>query len=235
MCAFHPPSTIFVKGLDMNNEFIATEQQRADIYRLFAVLFYSPDLDALLEERVCDNLVSLVEDVYPPVLDHIMGMCNALERANAQQLSVAHAKLFVGPFELHAPPYGSVYLEDAKMLMGNTTVEVMKMYEQAGLSLNDENRDAPDHIAIELEFMHYLASKEVQALKSGDADEALDFLQMQHVFLDKYLSPWIEPFCDKIYESSESDFYKLLSMCLSIFMKNTSIPGTIRAGAEVGS
>ena len=216
-----------------DNDLMIMEQQRADCYRLFAALFYPPQKEALMEEDVCANLTGLLETVCPTAQEHSQGLIQALEETESDVLSIANAKLFVGPFELHAPPYGSVYLEDANMLMGDTTVEVMKMYEHAGLSLSDENRDAPDHIAIELEFMHYLASKEVQALKSGDADEALEFLQVQHVFFDKYLSPWIEPFCDKIYESSESDFYKLLSMCLSIFMKNTSIPGTIPAISDV--
>ena len=217
----------------MKNEFIFTEQQRADIFRLLAVLFYPPDKDALLEERVSDNLVRLVENAWPSVIDHVKGMCNALEKADADQLSVAHAKLFVGPFELKAPPYGSVYLESDKRLMGDSTVEVMKMYERAGLSLRDENRDAPDHIAIELEFMHYLASREIQALQGGDSTQALEFLQMQHSFCDKYLKPWMEPFTEKIRESSEVDFYTLLAMTLSIFIKNVEIPGTVPVSSEV--
>jgi TorA maturation chaperone TorD len=218
-----------------NAYFMMMEQQRADCYRLFSALFYPPDKEAFIEEDVCGGLVKLMESICPDALGCAQELCNALERTAPDVLSIAHAKLFVGPFGLQAPPYGSVYIEESKRLMGNTTIEVMKMYQRAGLSLSDENRDAPDHISIELEFMHYLASKEIQSLNSGDSGGALEFLQTQHVFFDKYLNPWIGPFCDRIRESSEADFYKLLSMCLSIFFKHTPVPGTIQARVEATS
>ena len=216
-----------------NTDIIQMEQHRGDCYRLFAALFYPPDKESFLDEDVCGNLVQLLESVCPMASDHASGMAKVLERADAQALSIAHAKLFLGPFELQAPPYGSVYLDENTRLMGDSTVAVMKMYQLAGLSLSDENREAPDHIAIELEFMYYLISREIQSFKSGDTDEALEYLRMQHKFNDKYLATWIGPFCDKIRESSEDDSYKLLSMCLSIFIQNTVIPATLPSRAEV--
>jgi len=117
--------------------------------------------------------------------------------------------------------------------MGDSTVEIMKMYQRAGLNLDDENRDAPDHIAIELEFMYYLALKEIRAIRSGNNNKALEYLQMQHAFHDTYLKPWIEPFTQKIRESLEADFYKLLAMCLSVFMNHVEFPGTVPNSAEI--
>ncbi|MCK4911819.1 MAG: molecular chaperone TorD family protein [Thermodesulfovibrionales bacterium] len=217
-----------------NMEFMILEQKRADCYKLLAALFYPPEKQTLMDEDVCGSLFQILDDVSPEASAYASGMRNAIDRTDAKELSIAHAKLFVGPFELQAPPYGSVYLEENKMLMGDSTIDVMKMYQRAGLGLSEENKDAPDHIAIELEFMHYLVSKEVQSMQDGDMNEALEYLKMQHVFFDKYLSPWVEAFCSKIIEASEVEFFRLLATCLSIFINRTPVPGTIpdRAGAS---
>ncbi|MFN2356106.1 MAG: molecular chaperone, partial [Desulfopila sp.] len=81
-------------------------------------------------------------------------MEQAIHESRHQDLLVEYARLFVGPFELLAPPYGSVYLETGRRLMGDSTIAVQHMYTNAGLTLDVQ--EAPDHIALELEFMHYL-------------------------------------------------------------------------------
>jgi TorA maturation chaperone TorD len=161
-------------------------------------------------------------------------MAGALSRTAEEELAVAHAKLFVGPFELQAPPYGSLYLESQKRLMGDTTMEVLDMYRRAGLALSGDFKDAPDHIAAELEFMYFLIAKELQALRKGNRVDAFGYLKMQHEFHDKYLRPWMEPFVEMIRTGSEHEFYRLLAKSLSTFIMKTPVPQALpeKTGAE---
>ncbi|MBM2831889.1 MAG: torD6, partial [Dehalococcoidia bacterium] len=41
--------------------------------------------------------------------------------------------LFVGPYRLLAPPYWSAYLEDARVVMGDSTMDVKNRYREEGL------------------------------------------------------------------------------------------------------
>ena len=66
--------------------------------------------------------------------------------------------------------------------MGDSTMEVIKMYEEQGLSMDSEFRNLPDHITVELEFMYYLIFKEIEALEKSDMDKALDFIKTQGCF-----------------------------------------------------
>jgi len=215
-------------------DFIDVERQRGDCFRLLAVCFYPPERKVLLEEGVLENLCRLLGEVCPEAAFSSEGMARALSRAAEEELAVAHAKLFVGPFALQAPPYGSVYLESQKRLMGDSTMEVLKMYQRAGLAFSGDFKDAPDHIAAELEFMYFLIAKEIQALRQGDRIDAFGYLKMQQEFHDKYLRPWMEPFVERIRTASEHEFYTLLAESLSTFIMKTPVPRTLpeKVGAE---
>lgn len=215
-------------------DFIDVERQRGDCFRFLAVCFYPPERKVLIEEGVLENLHRLLGEVCPEAASSSGRMAGALSRGAEEELAVAHAKLFVGPFELQAPPYGSLYLESQKRLMGDTTMEVLKMYRRAGLALSGDFEDAPDHIAAELEFMYFLIVKELRALRQGDRIDASGYLKMQQEFHGKYLGPWMEPFCERIRTASEHEFYTLLAESLSAFIVKTPVPRTLpeKVGAE---
>lgn len=215
-------------------DFIDFERQRGDCFRLLAACFYPPERKVLLEEGVLENLHRLLGEVCPEAAACSKGMARALSQASEEELAVAHAKLFVGPFELQAPPYGSLYLESQKRLMGDTTMEVLKMYQMAGLALSGDFKDAPDHIAAELEFMYFLIAKELQALRKDHRVDAIGYLKTQQEFHDKYLRPWTEPFCERIRTASGHEFYTLLAESLSTFILKTPVPRTLpdKVGSE---
>jgi TorA maturation chaperone TorD len=84
-----------------------------------------------------------------------------LRRADRGELKVAHARLFLGPFEVQASPYASSYLEPDGGLMGPTSRRVAELYAAAGLGPGEGPREVPDHLLSELEFMYFLSFQEV--------------------------------------------------------------------------
>ena len=132
-----------------------------------------------------------------------------------------YARLLVGPNELLAPPYGSVYLEEGRKVMGESTARVMEFYKAEGLSMNEQFQNLPDHITAEMEFMYYLAYHEVEALEKNDREKALYFLNKQEDFLRTYLDGWVAPFCEKMRQGTENEFYQALADCVSVFMTKT--------------
>lgn len=154
--------------------------------------------------------------VFSPEAEQAAGfMKKSLKELSQEELSVDHAALFVGPFELIAPPYGSVYIEKKRIVKGESTLFAARCYEKAGLSV--DTKEPEDHVAIELEFMYYLCGKEVTALQEKRPENAQHFNDMQRLFYFKAMKPWIKEFCAAIRGGTQNVFYKNVAACLDAF------------------
>lgn len=190
---------------------------REDIYRLLAACYYSPS-PALLEENCCTAMASLMESVSPDAAQYAATASVEVGNSSLGALAVEHARLFIGPFQLVAPPYGSIYLDDAKTVMGDSTARVASFYHSCGLHLADDFHELPDHFAVELEFMSFLAFKQREAEASGHKEEAALFVDLQKEFLDRFLMPWLEPFTFAIINDGEAPFYQAIARCTAAFI-----------------
>lgn len=190
---------------------------REDIYRLLAACYYPPTAE-LFEESCCETLVSLLAPVVADAAQHASEAVLAAGNTSPEALAVEHARLFIGPFQLVAPPYGSVYLDEARTVMGASTAKVAAFYHNCGLALAEDFHELPDHFAVELEFMSFLAFKQREAEVAGDADEVSRILALQQEFLGRFLMPWLEPFTAAVIVDGEAPFYQAVAQCTAAFI-----------------
>lgn len=190
---------------------------REDAYRLLAACYYPPSKE-LTEESCCATLAALLETFVPDAAKHAEDATVALGNSSLDTLTVEHARLFIGPFQLIAPPYGSVYLDDTKTVMGDSTARVATFYHNCGLQLADDFHELPDHFAVELEFMSFLAFKQRESENSGNMAEVSHIMPLQKEFLDRFLIPWLEPFTSAIITDAEAPFYQAIARCTSAFI-----------------
>lgn len=202
-------------------QFIQFERAQRDCYKLLAACFYEPQKKLFLDESVFSVLGDLLTRVCPAAALFSEKMATSVMQYDEEELLVEYARLFVGPNELLAPPYGSVYLEEGGKVMGESTARVMEFYKAEGLSMDDQFQNLPDHITAEMEFMYYLAYHEVEALEKNDSEKAAQFLNRQETFRNTFLGPWVAPFSEKIKQGTENEFYQALADCLSVFMLKT--------------
>jgi len=197
---------------------LKNENLRSECYRLLAALFYPPERSRLLDEATCLKLAGLLDELYPeaPASDQAAVMQEQLSTLDENQMKVDHATLFVGPFALKAAPYGSIYLENGRRLMGDTTVAANDLYAEAGLQLT--LKEPADHIAIELEFMHYLTALAAEALAAGDEETTADLAMKQSRFLKEHLGAWVSPFCAAIAKEADTLYFRTLADCLRAFV-----------------
>ena len=206
-------------NVNISQQLIEYEQARSNCYKLLAACFYQPQKEIFMEEGLFENLTVLLKQACPDAVVFSEKMGRAILNYNNEDLLIDYAKLFVGPYELKAAPYGSIYLDEGRKIMGDSTIEVIKIYKDEGLSIDENFKELPDHIAVELEFMYYLIFKEVEALEKSETDKALNFIKTQELFLDKFLKKWVGPFCDKIKQGTDNEFYSSLADCLSVFIE----------------
>jgi TorA maturation chaperone TorD len=180
--------------------------QRADSYKLLSECYYLPDnalMQKVIDAAQTDHFFAELEACIPSDLEF-------------ESLKVDYTRLFVGPFKLLAPPYGSVYLEDNKF-MGESTIDVRNWYEKDGLNI--VINDAPDHIAMELEFMYYLVVKQTQATKKGNLQDIQLYQQKQKTFLCSHLARWLPEFAKNVRENAQTEFYRKLARLTEIFIQ----------------
>ncbi|MGI1658391.1 MAG: TorD/DmsD family molecular chaperone [Desulfitobacterium sp.] len=156
-------------------------------------------------EEVLSLLKETLRDFRPDIVPILAEMESFLVgETNIEDLNLEYAKLFIGPFDLLAPPYGSIYLDGQRRVMGDSSVKVLQAYQEAGLKLSDEFKQPPDHIITELEFVYFLIAKYLETKDN-------QWLTMKDTFMNKYLKSWMGDFTKRIQEYAQSPFYKGLA------------------------
>lgn len=140
---------------------------------------------------------------------------DATVRANG--LQAEYCRLFVGPYSLACPPYGSVYL-DGGQVMGLSAIEAASRYRQAGLRVAGHWKEPPDHIAVELAFMARLSARYLAAVEASHEDEALCHLEAQRDFLCGHLGRWGPLFADRLVRATSCSLYRLLGEFLPAWL-----------------
>lgn len=183
-------------------ELDARTEARATIYKLLGEMYHVPT-------ESLSVLVQQLHDIFGEYDPQLCLLCEQMnkvfddENLEVDAFVIEHAKLFIGPFKLTAPPFSSIYLEDKWEVNGRSTVQVERFYEQAGLTITSTGHQPLDHISVQFEFMYYLNFK---WLETGD----LFYKELQKEFLYRILNYWIPKFNQAIQDGSTIDFYKLL-------------------------
>ena len=126
-------------------------------------------------------------------------------------LKVDFTKLFIGPYTMAAPPYESIYQIGDGQMMGDSTMEVVEIYRQAGFDISDSYFDAPDHISAELEFMCVLFAKCSVSNQAGDLDANKLYQPLLKNLLVDHLGCWVPLFAQKVKANANTVFYGILA------------------------
>jgi len=191
---------------------------RAVIYRFLSRYFSHPDrelielfdsarLEEFLQAWRCLGLESSID---------IDSATNWLAKWPSQEaalleLGKEYTRLFVTAYpKVVAPPYSSLYLDSEQLVWGKSTAEVARLYGAAGLGMNGNFHDIPDHIAAELEFTSYLIAEQ---LKSDEPCSSLaeQLSSLEKRFLTEHLHRWAPAFFSRVVECSAMTFYRVIA------------------------
>lgn len=88
-----------------------------------------------------------------------------------EQVKREYRTLFIGPEEMPAPPWESVYMGEEAALFQEVTLEVRKAYRAFGMQAEAYQRVPDDSLALELAFMSGLAERALNAFRGEDRAE----------------------------------------------------------------
>ncbi|OKY74128.1 MAG: hypothetical protein BM485_15060 [Desulfobulbaceae bacterium DB1] len=191
---------------------------RARIYQLLSAL-YRDEIPLWLVRKMSQDTFLGKMDAFQQnctiqdLCSGITKMMSFLKSAPTEEvfagLRYEYADLFLNAGANPAFPYESCYVTREPLTMQTPVPELRAIFRKAGIHKNESFGDLDDHIAVELEFMRYLAEKsaynqEIQA--------------EQFHFLRNHLMGWIVEFCAVLTSAAQTEFYRGLSELTMSFL-----------------
>ncbi len=178
--------------------------------------FYcEPDTEFLqnieIHQLFLKNSLSIDNELY----EYAKNIIESIEKYSYLEMLQDYTKIFLGPFEVVAHPYASVYLE-GYTLNGEITQEILHFYNYCGLLFDEDVKDLPDNIVVMFQFLHYLLNSEING---NDNLPTVNWTEKRKEFIEKYLNTWIPEFADKIITGTENQFYQNLGLFTKKFFQ----------------
>ena len=100
-------------------------------------------------------------------------------------------------------------------MRGGTREGIVRFYNYFGYSLAEKFAWAPDHLSVQLEFMHFLCYHEATA---DSADDALSYQLAQYDFMERHLNRWVPLLADGVVKNSPDSLYARVTRTLNAFL-----------------
>lgn len=172
---------------------------RSRCYTLFAEAFRYPDEDFRRQARAGElvQALDLLTAGLPYAFSLEDGEREAIrlsQRASDEDVEVEFVRLFeAGPGGPPCPLVEGAFQEDRRVILK----ELILFYNHFGLSYAEGAQDErPDHLCLEMEFLHYLTFKEVHALQQGADPSA--YRRAQRDFLERHPGQWVPRIAERL-------------------------------------
>jgi TorA maturation chaperone TorD len=135
------------------------------------------------------------------------------------ELAVEYAGLFLSVWGTPAHPSESAYATGGRLVMQKERDQVLAMYRSVGMDKAKDFTEPEDHIAVELQFMSFLADETAKAAGAGDRQKVRELLDLQDVFLEKHLGSWLGHLASDVMKQGRVDFYRGISLIADGFVE----------------
>lgn len=191
---------------------------REDLCRFLSACFYEPAPE-FEEENLFGSMLAAATRVHPDLADHARKLGAAFAAQDLQTLLVDYTRLFLGPLQALARPYGSSWLSAPAQATDNPSQALLDLYSAGGFELDEEFRELPDHVAVELEFLYLLTFTRNEAQRTGHTNDLVSTEQLERQFLNEHLGAWIGPFAAAVKSGAQTGFYRQLAEMTACFVR----------------
>lgn len=169
---------------------------RAEIYRWLSYAFMKPQDPSCSAERLREALKVLEPK----------GIKRFAELSQEKMIS-EFPRLFGHNLTPDSPPYETQYGSAHIFWQSQQLADINGFYRAFGLELKETTHERLDHIAVELEFISYLALKEAYAMEQMNSINVEISQDTQRKFLKDHLGKWVNSFRDCIQKKLPASAY----------------------------
>ncbi len=190
------------------------------LYKAFAREPDAEFLDLLTSEQTGESFALLGGERLKAVPAFLQRLRDKTRTSDAvESLRGEYTRFFIGPMEMQAPPWESVYVGEQGMLFQESTLKVRDCYRHFGLLPEAYPRVADDSLALELGFMAELARRSAEAFEEQDTEALQKTLRGAAGFLDEHLLIWVPQLLERISDAEDAVLYPQLVGILDSFLK----------------
>ena len=155
-----------------------SDSRIAGVLDFFRQPTWTQEWEIPLEEKACEKITALIK------------------QGLKQDLTEQYQNLFIGPNELVAPPWGSVYLDPECVIFGNSLLALRDFLNCHQIAFQAQQDEPEDHIGLMLMLAAYLAETRPHLLVK---------------FLSQHLLTWAPHFLTKLANVENHPFYQGLA------------------------
>ncbi|ENU1226272.1 MULTISPECIES: Tat proofreading chaperone DmsD [Providencia] len=112
--------------------------------------------------------------------------------SETETLQEAYQRLFIGPYALPAPPWGSVYLDKENVIFGISTLELRAWLRNNQINIELNQKEPEDHVGLLFLLTAWVIENKPELLRE---------------FLEVHFLPWIYRYLEKMQLQSGNAFY----------------------------
>lgn len=186
------------------------------MYRFLSVALRPPgeDLTSIATDETSSRaLQAAVGGSGQEITAALRPVIQALTEADAEALGDEYVSVFGHQVGVDCPLYETQYAGGGVFQQAQRIADIAGFYRAFGLDVGDEARERPDHISLELEFMHVLAYREAYARTHHGPAELELLVDAQRAFLRDHLARWVPAF-SRLVARKNREPYGALAMLL---------------------
>ncbi len=162
---------------------------------LGALFYFAPD-----SEQAAPLVAALTggdwQQDWPLPSGQLAPVAEILRQPSDEALPDAWQRLFIGPWALPAPPWGSVWLDRESVLFGDSTLALRQWMRDNGIAFEMAQNEPEDHFGTLLLLAAWLA----ETGRDAERDQLLAW----------HLLPWSSRFLTLFVENAGHPFYRAL-------------------------
>ncbi|MFI5398781.1 MAG: molecular chaperone [Candidatus Binatia bacterium] len=182
---------------------------RGAVYRFLSNLFVYPDPDvwAALHGEVTDHAANSWASLGWSV-SGFEPLRSTLLESSRELFEAEYVSIFGHTAAGRVPPYEARYGPRHLFQETECLADIAGFYGAFGLETAQACRERPDHIAVELEFVHVLGVKEAYALENHWSERAALCVEARRDFMQQHLARWAPSFLRRLAEAASRGLFE---------------------------
>ncbi|NTZ44827.1 Tat proofreading chaperone DmsD [Lelliottia aquatilis] len=174
------------------NEVLPRESFALSARVLGALFYFSPESEQTAPLVTALTTTDWYQD-WPLEQASLLPVAETLRTSSDEPLPDAWQRLFIGPWALPAPPWGSVWLDRESVLFGDSTLALRQWMRDNSIAFEMKQNEPEDHFGTLLMLAAWLAENE----RDAERDQLLAW----------HLLPWSQRFLTVFIEQANHPFY----------------------------
>ena len=206
------------------NESVEDLLAASQIYQFLSTCLLEPNKKALemlnneeymAEVKSCISTSGSVEMLEPFEL-----LQKALDGNDVDNLEWGYRATFGGAtVAMDCPPYEMYYSGSQIWQQTQDLADISGMYKAYGIEMEEDTTTTRwDHVAVELEFLHFLTYKLAYSIENHSEEQQESCLSGKKKFLYAHIGRWIKAFTTSVIKKTPEDFYRQAATLASLFI-----------------